>query len=952
MTNVAGKTVLQVGVDGAQAEAGIDGIKESVKELNTEVSKASQSSSKSFKVMGQSSDDAGNRITASGKRTLKSLEQQANRLELTTAEYAKLRAETAGVGNAAAPFVARIAAATAATANMGMSAKATAAAMRGVPAQITDIVVGLQGGQAPLTVLLQQGGQLKDMFGGVAPAAKALGSSIMGLVNPYTVAATAAAAFGYAVYSGSEENGKFNKSLITSGNVIGTTSAELSRLATSVGDVSGSRGKAVEALDQLAGGGRVAGENIAALASAAVEMNRTVGKEISDTVGEFESLADKPADSLAKLNEKYNFLTLSVYDQVRALEKQGQTQQAVALAQTTLAEAFQKQASLVNQNLGIIERSWRAVSGAASTAWEAMKGVGRAETVEDLQTKIRASSERLRSLQDAGGFASNGAGAAFGGARGTSAGAQNQVAAERSRLSAEIQMLEQQRTQATLKGILARTEAEKIAARERTQLLDREVESNAKKRAREIEQVRRDAKLLGESERTVDDRIKAINEKYKDPKVAASKAYRDDAATTMLMRLKEQEASLRAQSESDKKLTTAAQERAKFEQQIAEIKEKKVLTADQKSLLANQDAIRVQLDKNVAVANEVKSREALIKLEERSAQIQASIASSQTSRQEQYDRTLTSFGLGDRAQARVQSESSIRREYQRYQDQLNKSAQDGLLGTDQYKSASSSVSQAQEAALEAQRRFYANEDELRGSWELGYQNAFQNYVDSAKDAYNQAGYLFQSVTGGMEDALVQFATNGKISFRSLADSIIADLVRISSRQAIVGAIGSITGAFSAGASASSLSAASAIQSGGGDGIGALISMNGWAGGGHTGSGRDTDIAGLVHRNEYVFDADATRRLGVNNLERLSKGLGSPGLSASPASSQAASPVSVHNYGGRDVDVQRMSDGEILVEIDKRISRQTPQIMAREQRNPNSRLSKAQSEATTTQRNRR
>ena len=51
-------------------------------------------------------------------------------------------------------------------ATAGISDKQTAAALRGVPAQFTDIIVSLQGGQAPLTVLLQQGGQLKDMFGG------------------------------------------------------------------------------------------------------------------------------------------------------------------------------------------------------------------------------------------------------------------------------------------------------------------------------------------------------------------------------------------------------------------------------------------------------------------------------------------------------------------------------------------------------------------------------------------------------------------------------------------------------------------------------------------------------------------------------------------------------------------------------------------------------------------
>ncbi len=74
----------------------------------------------------------------------------------------------------------------------GMSAKALSANMRMLPAQITDIVVGLSSGQAPLTVLLQQGGQLKDMFGGIGPAARAVGGYIAGLVNPYTIAAAAA----------------------------------------------------------------------------------------------------------------------------------------------------------------------------------------------------------------------------------------------------------------------------------------------------------------------------------------------------------------------------------------------------------------------------------------------------------------------------------------------------------------------------------------------------------------------------------------------------------------------------------------------------------------------------------------------------------------------------------------------------------------------------------------
>lgn len=93
----------------------------------------------------------------------------------------------------------------------GMSAKQTAFALRGVPAQFTDIVTSLQGGQKPLTVFLQQGGQLKDMFGGAGNAARALGGYVAGLINPFTIAAAGIGVFGLAMAKAnsamSESNG-------------------------------------------------------------------------------------------------------------------------------------------------------------------------------------------------------------------------------------------------------------------------------------------------------------------------------------------------------------------------------------------------------------------------------------------------------------------------------------------------------------------------------------------------------------------------------------------------------------------------------------------------------------------------------------------------------------------------------------------------------------------------
>lgn len=113
----------------------------------------------------------------------------------------------------------------------GMSAKQTAFAMRMLPAQMTDIVVGLSTGQSPFMVLMQQGGQLKDMFGGIGPAIKGVGSYVLGLINPFTLAAVAVGVLGLAYYKGSQEQDEFNNSLIITGNLLGTTSGQLVDIA-------------------------------------------------------------------------------------------------------------------------------------------------------------------------------------------------------------------------------------------------------------------------------------------------------------------------------------------------------------------------------------------------------------------------------------------------------------------------------------------------------------------------------------------------------------------------------------------------------------------------------------------------------------------------------------------------------------------------------------------------
>lgn len=298
----------------------------------------------------------------------------------------------------AAATAASLAPATQQLERLGMTAKATSAALRQVPAQFTDIVVSLQGGQAPLTVLLQQGGQLKDVFGGIAPAFRALSNYVIGLINPLTLAAAAIGAIGLAWYKGAAESEAFNKALILTGNYAGLTTTKLVALQTTVAAATGgTKGAAAEALTAFAASGQLASTNYAKFAEVAVRAQKELGTSVGDTVKIFEDLGKEPLKASLKLNESTNYLTLSVYRQIKALEDQGRTADAAAVAQNAYADSTNLRLGKVTENLGYMESALRSVSKGWSIFWDAAKGIGRdADPVDTLTKQIGVLEGRLR----------------------------------------------------------------------------------------------------------------------------------------------------------------------------------------------------------------------------------------------------------------------------------------------------------------------------------------------------------------------------------------------------------------------------------------------------------------------------------------------------------------------------------------------------------------------------
>jgi phage-related minor tail protein len=273
---------------------------------------------------------------------------------------------------------------------VGISAAQTAAALRGVPAQFTDIVTSIQGGQAPLTVFLQQGGQLRDMFGSAGAAARGLGGYILGLVNPYTVAAAAVAGLGYAYYQGSQEQKGYTTALISTGNAAGTTSGQLADMAKSIAKSSGTQSAAAAALTALVATGRVGAENLKEFGKTSADAQRVLGKAASETADEFAKLGKAPLQATIDLGEKYHFLTAATVAQIRALEAQGRAEEAGIVAQKEFSKALDERTKEVLANQGSMERGWNAVWAAAKGAADAALSVGRADTLSEKLLKVNA----------------------------------------------------------------------------------------------------------------------------------------------------------------------------------------------------------------------------------------------------------------------------------------------------------------------------------------------------------------------------------------------------------------------------------------------------------------------------------------------------------------------------------------------------------------------------------
>ena len=750
----------------------------------------------------------------------------------------------------------------------GQSAAQTAYAMRMIPAQMTDIVVGLSTGQSPFMVLMQQGGQLKDMFGGIGPAIKGVGGYVLGLINPVTLAAAAVGVLGLAYYKGSQEQGEFYKSLTLNGNLVGKTTGQLADMAARVSVVANSTtGVTAATLNQIVSSGKVAAESLERVTTAVVEISEATGIATEKLVGDFNDIAADPVAAITKLNDQYHFLTLATYNQIKALQDEGNQQDAARVATDAYANAMQQRANDIHQNLGILERAWDSLAKTAKGAWDAMLDIGREQTGTERISQIR---KELDWIDKAAG------GKLFFGGR-------------KAELEDELNNLQ---SQITTEGVLTeiisshdKAEQQRIKTQQEADRVNQQYLSNADKRNKAIKQQSEFLKAGAITAEQYSKNVSRINEMYKDPKppkTPKGKAYTEGAATRLLDQINQQTAALQSQLDASDKLNSATQARVKFEQQIADLKSKTQLTADQKSILSRSDEILQAYKQQEALQNSVKTLDDYRKMQEQV----------KTKDERTNDLLKTRLELLEKAKATGQLkpgeyEKTRADIYQNTDMQLpstvrkvvgNLTPTGGRLsGTfEGMQGQINEYDQAQQELqrwLAAQEEAYAKAGEITAEGEARMTSIRQRAADANQVIEAQKNTIISAATQSLFDSTADIMRTGfgeqsaiyKVAFAASKAFAIADsMVKI--QQAI--ASGAVSAPYPANIiamasiAAQTASIVSNIQA---------VSGVGFSSGGYTGPGGKYQPAGIVHKGEYVFDQASTNRIGVSQLEALRNG---------------------------------------------------------------------------------
>jgi len=783
------------------------------------------------------------RAQVAGQQFIELLKGQTEELGKTRSELLEIKAAQLGVSQQAAPFIAKLKTQEKAFMNGAVSIGQYKQAMRMLPMQMTDVVTSLASGMPVWMVAIQQGGQIKDSFGGVGNSFKA----ILSLITPVRLAmfglVGGAGALALAAYKGSMEFGKFNEQLILTGGYAGKTASQLNTLSKQLSGNGITCSSMASALASVVGSGRFSGGAVEMVANTAAKMEKAVGQSVDETIKQFQRLKDDPVKAVLELDKTMHFLKASELERIMRLEQMGQKDKAAQVAMESYSTAMNQRTDEIKENLGTLERWWKKVGETASEAWDSMLGIGRDQSLSE---RISAKTKQLEAV--------------------------NKLIEQRIKshhgvdFGGELTVLRDQKK--TLDDAIA--DLQKREAREAKEAA--EANERLATEHKIIKSVKYKNDLVREGMSDEAKRSRDLLELW--AKVAEapgkwSQKEREDAVATINKRYNKKGSGVK--TDYGTSLTENAEKTAfALQTQLRVLKEhqgtSEVIGAERRKLW--------EIEAEIAILTEAQKTRGLKTSEQSLLLQQKSVLASQQ----------VLANIGDEVEAQKQKNSELEKQHKRIEEiraSTRAMTESAGMSNRLYqrkialgKSGSSEVDEALE-------QYYAEEDSLRANWEKGIQKGFSEFQDKATNVYANVASISEYAFQGMSDSLSNFLITGEGNFKEFTTSILSMIVKMMTQMAIFNAMNSAFG---------------------GTAFGDFIGLKGRAIGGYTGDGGKYEPKGITHGGEFVFTKESTARLGKDNLYRLMKGYASGGYVGSHINTPSVPVSRLTNNGGTSSNV--------------------------------------------------
>lgn len=889
------QTTVKVSADASGFTSEIDRARKTLSAFEQSQQSAAATTARAQAAIAEATGNGAKTSTRAINSFIQRLSRLSDQAGKSSTDLLRLRAAQMGISDSAEAYIKNIEAAAHGT-------EAFSLANHGAQREVLVLAHELSQGNyarfgGSLMVLAERTNLLSVAFSGVG----VMVASVAAFFGTYALAAARGAA----------EQKQFNAALELTSNYAGLTADRMADMEAVVSSsAGGGMGQAGEVLRSLAQSGQYTADQMQTLAEVVTRTAALTGEKFQEISKQYDQLAADPAKWAAAHNNAMHMMDVATYQHIEALQKAGDTQQAVS---EVLDSALQQVEDSSVEHLSRAASEWTKLKSAVDSFWQSLKrSASGAETIAD----------QIRDLQIR---------------RSDGAASPAYLADIDSQIDALKRLRRTQQQNADQVSAYEQVQQRAVQAEQAVARMRDQTATNAEKRQQELATLARNRQAILAGGGTYSDSQyasdqAAVNSRYKDHSARGGGA--ENALNARLKSLsdanraieseekrhQEQLKALRSSGALDAEsyLSQLHDIQAKaVEQEIALVSQRVDLTAQKKNLSAEQSALddykrlvqsRISVDEDYqnALANLQQKRSIDLNRGSASAsfalnQQQAGYSNAAATRYMSTSDAQAYDGKLQIAQAYVQKMEALYKTY-------------GLDPSSDQKAYAVKIQQETQYyqdSLEAYTEQNDKRQQYMNSYTDQVHTALATLVNSSQTNAQAMGSAMTTVWDDASNALDKFITTGKGNFDQFVAGIVADLAKIALKQGEQQLLGGVLSLFGS------------------------SSVSGFATGGYIsgpGSGTSDSIPAMLSDGEFVVNAAATSRYGsllsaINSgsVAHFATGGAVGRVSSSGSSGSGSNPVSVvvHNNGGGGLSDQDAKDLHRYVQafVDQRMSYQ-------------------------------